>query len=324
MTTLSLPALPYDDWEPTKATLHLVTQIMGKVKLARHPKLPHWWHATLRITPRGVGTETIPAHGGSFELELDVHTLRLVGRNDKGVESGFDLDGLTIAQVYAKTMTLLDELGHPTQIVATPYDCPHSTVPFVDDHEHASWDHDAIKRWWQALTFINEVFTTFAGRSFLRTSPVQLFWHSFDLAVTRFTGRRSPAFGEGSRRSDVEAYSHEVISFGWWPGDPNVRMPAFYNYTAPQPEGLADHALAPDVAWWQELPSSHMAMLKWEDVRNADDPRETLLAFLQSAYEAGEEALLATGAHVEFEDAPPPHWDELDARFPATRGRERR
>ena len=317
----TLPPLPYDDWEETKATVHLTTQILGKVKLMRHPKQPHWWHATLRVTPRGVSTRTIPTDGGSLELELDVHDLRVVATTSSGAREGFDLRGSTVADVYTRTMALLDRMGHPTDILARPYDNPHSETPFAEDREHAAWNHDAILRWWRTLVFTDEVFRTFAGRSFARTSPVQLFWHSFDLAVTRFTGRRAPSFGEGERRSDVEAYSHEVISFGYWPGDPEVRMPAFYSYTAPEPEGLENHGLKPNAAWWQELPTSHMALLRYDDVREAPNPREALLSFLQSAFDAGVDSLgwedaeaLATGDL----------WDRLDRRFPATEGREAR
>ncbi len=314
------PALPYDAWEPTRATVHLTTQILGKVKLARHPKLPHWWHATLRVTPRGVSTRTIPSRRGSFELELDVHDLRIVGRGSDGTVSGFDLADASVADVHAGTMELLDRLGEPTEIVPLPYLMPYSTTPFAEDHEHRSWDHDAILRWWRALTFIEEVFSTFAGRSFVRTSPVHLFWHSFDLAVTRFTGRRSPGFGEGARRSDVEAYSHEVVSFGWWPGDPDVRAPAFYSYTAPEPDGLATHPLRPPMAQWQELETSHMAILPYDDVRGADDPRGALLDFLESTWEAAEASL-----DVDLDGLDPvPLWNALDAKFPATRGREAR
>ena len=315
------PALPYDAWEDTKATVHLATQIIGKVKLARHPKLPHWWHATLRVTPRGVSTQTIPVRGGGFEIELDVHDLRLNVRDSEGARDGFDLQGASIAQVYRQCMSLLRDMGHETEIVAQPYDNPHSDVPFAADESHGSWDQDAILRWWRALLFTEEAFQTFSGRSYLRTSPVQLFWHSFDLAVTRFTGRRSPSFGEGGRRSDVEAYSHEVVSFGWWPGDPEVRFPAFYSYTAPEPEGLASHALRPAGAWWQELPSSHLAMLRYDDVQGAEDPREALLSFLESAYEAADATL---GLEDLAAQETAPLWDALDERFPGTRGREAR
>ena len=315
------PALPYDAWEPTKATLHLASQIIGKVKLMNHPKQAHWWHATLRVTPRGISTGPMFAHRGSFELELDVHDLRLELRDSEGAREGFDLAGASIAEVYRRTMSLLDAAGHETRILARPYDCPHSEIPFAEDEEHGEWDHDAILRWWRSMTFTEEAFQTFAGRSFMRTSPVQLFWHSFDIAVTRFTGRRAPSFGEGGRRSDVEAYSHEVISFGYWPGDPEVRFPAYYSYTAPEPVGLAERALRPDAAWWQELPSSHMALLKYDDVRGSEDPRATLLDFMQSAFDAGADALELSGSEeLGTEDL----WESLDERFPATRGRERR
>ena len=211
-----------------------------------HPKQAHWWHATLRVTPRGISTGPILVPNTGFELELDVHDLRLELRDSEGVREGFDLQGTSIAEMYRRTMELLRSAGHETEILARPFDNPHSQIPFAEDETHASWDRDAIRRWWRSMMFADEVFQTFAGRSFMRTSPVQLFWHSFDLAVTRFTGRRSPSFGEGGRRSDVEAYSHEVISFGYWPGDPQVGFPAYYSYTAPEPAGLAERPLRPE------------------------------------------------------------------------------
>jgi len=317
---LSLPALPYDDWEETKATLHLATQVMGKVKLARHPKQAHWWHATLRVTPRGLSTQTIPVAGGGFEIALDVHDLKWIVTSSDGRRADFELAGLSIADVYARAMETLEELGYGTAILARPYDNPHSNTPFAEDTRKRDWDQGAIIAWWRTMLFADECFNTFVGRSFMRTSPVHMFWHSFDLAVTRFTGRRSPNFGEGGRRSDVEAYSHEVISFGYWPGDPEVRFPAFYSYTAPEPDGIASHALEPRSAWWQELPASHMALLRYDDVRIAADPRGTLLSFLESAYEAGS-ASLGLDSSTERTGA---HWDHLDSRFPLTRGTESR
>lgn len=316
----NLPALPYDAWEDTKATLHLATQIMGKVKLARHPKQSHWWHTTLRVTPRGVSTQSIPTRGGSFTIELDVHDLRWVVEASSGQRVAFDLDGLPIANVYSQAMEGLESLGLATPIVARPYDNPHSDIPFAEDRTHASWDRGAILAWWRIMLFVDEAFNSFSGRSFMRTSPVQLFWHSFDIAVTRFTGRRAPSFGEGERRSDVEAYSHEVVSFGFWPGDPQVRFPAFYSYTAPEPEGLTDRPLTPEAAWWQTLPSSHMALLKYDDVRGSADPRATLLSFMEHAYQAGSEALGLDSTAESTRD----HWDHLDRRFPLTEGKEAR
>ena len=320
-TIHDLPPLPYDAWEDTKATLHLVAQILGKVKLAHHPKLGHWWHATLHVTPRGVSTHTIPTPGRNFEIELDVGDLALRLWSSEGARETVELEGLTISEVYRQTMAALGRIGHPTKILAKPYDNPHSEIPFAEDEEHASWDRDAIQRWWRVIVFIDEVFKLFAGRSFLRTSPVHLFWHSFDYVVKRFSGREASSMGEGGRRSDVEAYSHEVISFGFWPGDPKVRFPAFYSYTFPEPEGLAQSVLRPAEAWWNELPNSHLALLKYEDLRTKNDPREALLDFLESTYEAG----CTSGEwqrHHENETAP--FWDRLDERFPLTKGREYR
>ena len=316
------PALPYDSWEDTKATLHLVSQILGKVKLAHHPKLPHWWHATLRVTPRGISTQTIPARAGrSFEIELNVPRLALQFTSSDGQTDTVTLQGQSVASVYTQTMAALTRIGHPTKILAKPYGNPHSEIPFAEDETHNSWDHDAIRGWWQVLLFLDEAFKTFAGRSFAKTSPVQLFWHSFDFVVTRFSGDPASAMGQGGTRSDVEAYSHEVVSFGWWPGDPRVRYPAFYSYTAPEPERLAEAPLQPEKAWWQPLPSSHMAMLKYDDLRQMDDPREALLQFMTSAHQAGCDC---AGWDKLSEQSTGPFWDALDERFPLSRGRESR
>ncbi len=317
----SLPELPYDEWEPTKAAIHLFTQILGKVKLALHPKQPHWWHATLRVSTRGVTTGTIPVGARNLELRLDVRTLEVALTTSEGLELTVPLQNRSISQIHADVTGALAKAGHPVDLLAAPYDMPHSDVPFSRDELVRSCDVSAVERWWHVMRFVHDVFETFSGRSYARTSPVQLFWHSFDFVVTRFTGRRSPGHGQGGRRSDIEAYSHEVVSFGFWPGDPNTRFPGFYSYTAPEPEGLAERPLAPAAAWWQELPSSHLALLKYDDVRTADDPKQALLAFLQSAWEAGA-GLVGLPDYDEL--APMPLWDELDERFPRTRGRERR
>jgi len=316
----SLPELPYDDWEATKAAVHLVTQILGKVKLLLHPKQPHWWHATLRVATRGVTTGPIPVGDRNLELLLDVRALALVLTTSEGAEQRISFQDRSIADIHREVRSALVAVGHDVDLLAKPYDMPHSDVPFPRDQLVRSCDVAAIERWWHVLRFVDDAFTTFAGRSYVRTSPVQLFWHSFDFVVTRFTGRRSPNHGTGDRRSDVEAYSHEVVSFGFWPGDPNTRFPAFYSYTAPEPAGLAEQPLQPAAAWWQELPGSHLAMLRYDDVRTADDPRGTLIAFLQSAWEAGAGL---TGVDLDA-TSPAPLWDELDERFPFTRGRERR
>ncbi|MEN0060826.1 MAG: DUF5996 family protein [Myxococcota bacterium] len=316
-----LPELPYDDWESTKAAVHLVTQIMGKIKLALHPKHPHWWHVTLRLSPRGLTTGTIPVGDRNLEVRLDVSRLQLEISTSEGFDKTVALQDRSIAQIYEEVTQVLTQAGHPVKLLAKPYDMPHSDVPFPNDQLARSCNVPAVEKWWHILRFCHDTFETFAGRSYARTSPVQLFWHSFDFVVTRFTGRIAPNHGQGDRRSDVEAYTHEVVSFGFWPGDPKTRFPGFYSYTAPEPAGLAEHPLQPSAAWWQDLGASHLALLKYDDVRSASDPKEALLSFLQSAWEAG-----AAASNVRDLDTldPTPLWDELDERFPFTKNRERR
>ncbi|NRA66142.1 MAG: hypothetical protein HRU19_16765 [Pseudobacteriovorax sp.] len=314
----SLPELPYQDWVETKATLHLVTQIMGKIKLQYHPKLNQWWHVTLHLTPSGISTLNIPYQGRSFEIQLNVHKLRLETRTSEGESHDFDLKDRSVADVYRHLVGLMETMQLDRKIVDKPYDNPHSTTPFSQDDSHRNWDHQAIKNWWQILRFVDETFKIFAGRSFCKTSPAHLFWHSFDYAVTRFSGHEVNLSGEGSRRSDVEAYSHEVVSFGFWPGDPKVPMPAFYSYTAPEPEGLSEHKLAPNTAWWQDVGGSHMAMLTYEDLRKSDNPTETLLAFMQSASDGGcKSPQWKDNDTTQF-------WNQLDQKFPASKGKEHR
>ncbi len=287
MTAVSrLPALPLEQWEPTKNTLHLYCQIIGKIRLATTPAQNHWWNVTLRVDPRGLVARGMRWHDTSFDLSLDVidHALRV--RTDRGETDSFPLaDGLAVADFYEQLFAMLAGLGIEATIRAEPYGVP-MTTPFSEDRQHASYDREAVDRYWRALVWVDWVFRQFAGWYCGKTSPVQLFWHSFDLAVSRFSGRRAPV-AAGADASTREAYSHELISFGFWAGDPNVRMPAFYSYTAPEPPGLTDRSLRPAAAAWSPAGSSSLALLPYDDVRTADDPQTTLLAFLQSAYEAG-------------------------------------
>lgn len=316
-----LPALPYAEWEETKATLHLVTQIVGKIKLAHHPKLPHWWHATLHVTPRGLSTQTIPTDSGNFEIELNIPNLTLHFSSSRGKKTTVSLEGRSVANVYKEVMEALETIDHPTKILAKPYDTPHSDIPFADDTVHRSWDRNAINSWWETLIFVDGVFKHFAGASFARTSPVHLFWHSFDFVVSRFSGQANQDKIAGSRRSDAEAYSHEVISFGFWPGDPKVQFPAFYSYTAPEPKNLASSQLQPKEAWWQDLGPSHLALLKYDDLRQKPNPRQALLSFMQSAYEAG----CHCAQWEEYQANETSHyWEKLDEKFPLTRNKETR
>lgn len=282
---LDLPPLPLGEWEDTKETLHLFLQIVGKIRLKTHPKLNHWWHVTLYPSSRGVTTRRIPYGGVDFEIGFDFidHTLT-VTRCDGG-ERSFALGGLTVADFYASVFGALTELGIEIQIHAVPYDRPYTT-PFAQDTDHKTYDGDKVHAYWRALSQIATVFEEFRGRFLGKSTPVHLFWHSFDLALTRFSGKKAPPM-EGGTNADREAYSHEVISFGWWAGDDQVREAAFYSYTAPEPDGVETQPLDPSEAVWNEAGGSHMAFLTYEAVRQSADPRATLLAFLESAYQAG-------------------------------------
>ena len=307
-TRPSLPELPLDSWEETKTTLHLWIQIVGKVRLAATAPRNHWWHAPLYVDARGLTTRRM--HAGpevSFEVRFDFVDHRLVVETNRGETEAFELsEGLSVAEFDERLHGALDRLGLDVAIRETPYGVP-LTTPFPDDLEHATYDSNAVERFWRILDWTDQVFEEFAGWFCGKTSPVHLFWHSFDLAVTRFSGRRAPAMPNASR-VDREAYSHEVISFGFWPGDDKVREASYYSYTAPEPEGLRRQPLRPDEARWSE---SGLALLPFDAVRTASDPRAALLGFLESAYEAG--ARTAGWNREELESAWCPSRPELQA-----------
>jgi hypothetical protein len=281
-----LPELALEPWEPTKDTLHLWLQIVGKVRLASTPSWNHWWNAPLYVDTRGLTTRRLRSDGCDFDVSFDFIAHELVVRTSRGeVKSSPLEDGLSVAAFYERLFALLAELGIQVEIRAEPYGMS-VTTPFAEDTEHASYDREAVERVWQALRFTDWTLQEFAGWFCGKSSPVHLFWHGFDLAVTRFSGRRAP---ENPNADPVsrEAYTHEVISFGFWFGDQKVRMPAFYSYTAPEPADLAEQPLRPEAATWQPSGSSHLALLPYEEVRSSPDPREVLLHFFQSAYDAG-------------------------------------
>lgn len=284
--TNSLPPLPLEEWQETKNTLHLYLQIVGKIRLTLFPRLNHWWHVPHYVTPRGLTTRPVPYSGGSFEVQFDFVDHKLKINSSNGERLDFDLyDGLTVADFYRQVFENLEAIGVSCKIWAVPYEAP-STTPFAADTENKSYDKEYIERFRQILVGVNDIMEEFRGRFTGKSTPVHLFWHSFDLAVTRFSGKRAEV-REGAGMVEREAYSHEVISFGFWTGDKNVPAPAFYSYTAPEPAGLAEEPLSPDSAKWAESNGAHMALLMYDDVRNADDPREMVLEFLESAYQAG-------------------------------------
>lgn len=282
----TFPELPLENWRSTKNTLHLYLQVVGKIRLKLFPRQNHWWHVPHYVSPRGITTRPIPYGDGNFEIEFDFkdHVLRI--KCDTGDSCEFALhDGLTVAEFYKKVFENLVALGIEAKIWAVPYEAP-STTPFAEDTENKSYDKEYIERFHQVLVTVNNILEEFRGRFIGKSTPVHLFWHSFDLALTRFSGKAA-TIREGAGVVEAEAYSHEVISFGFWAGDDKVPAPAFYAYAAPEPAGLADEKLTPDSAKWNEANGSHLAVLMYDDIRNLDDPRAAVLEFLESAYQAG-------------------------------------
>jgi hypothetical protein len=283
-----LPPLTLDEWEPTKDTLHLWAQIVGKVKMASLPPKNHWWHVPLYVDVRGLTTRLLhSADGTGFEIRFDFVDHRLVVET-ASAEHSFELvDGLSVADFDARLHEALG--GLDVTILEKPFGVA-MTTPFPDDREHASYDAEAVERFWHVLDWSAGVLDEFSGWYCGKASPVHLFWHSFDLAMTRFGTRRAPAMPEADPVTR-ETYTHEVISFGFWTGDPNVREPSYYSYTLPEPADLRERPLAPAEAFWADQGAGSLARLPYEVVRASADPRQTLLEFFESAYEAGTAAL---------------------------------
>ena len=281
------PPLPYGQWEPTKQTLHRYVQIIGKIRMALAPFRNHWWHVTLQPSIRGLSTGPMPDGDREVEIVLDLQDHRLQVLTSDGHERGLDLGRRpACAHFYGDLFAILDELDVHVAIHPEPFDLGDSPS-FADDTLHDSYDADAVTRYWRVLAGTSQVLATFASRFNGKASPVQLFWHSFDLAYARYSGRRAPV-AAGTDRVTAEAYSHEVIAFGFWPGDSRrTPYPAFYSYISPEPPGLTSEALQPQQAVWQGAGAGHLALLSYDAMRTAPDPGQALLAFYESAYRAG-------------------------------------
>jgi len=280
-----LPELPLAAWEPTKQTLHLWLQIVGKVKLAATPKRNHWWHAALQPGVRGLTTGRMRLHDTAFAIDLDfvAHELR-VRAADGRTESLRLEDGLSVATFDAQLHALLRSLGFDIEILEEPFGVP-MTTPFPKDADHASYDREYVERFWRALDFSAARLDEFASRFHGKQSPTHVFWHSLDLAQTRFSGR-SVTPPPGADSVTQEAYSAEVISFGFWAGDEQTPEPSYYSYAAPEPAGLTEQPLGSGAAVWVSRPTGSLALLPYDAVRTAADPAAALLEFLQSAYDA--------------------------------------
>lgn len=284
MKSNALPSLPLDEWEASKNTLHLYLQIVGKIRMTLFPKTNHWWHVPLYVSCRGLTTRPIPFGDKLFEINFDFIDHFLSISSSDGQSARFPLNGLSVANFYRQIMQALNDLGIEVRFRATPYDVPFSDIPFAQDDVHASYERDWIEKYFQVLGFVNNTFEIFRGRFIGKSTPVHLFWHHADLALTRFSGKPAPTLTQGTP-ADKEAYSHEVISFGFWVGDDITRQPAFYAYVYPEPEDLISAPLQPDVARWRTDYGYSMAFLPYESIRRERQPRETLLEFLENVYQ---------------------------------------
>jgi hypothetical protein len=282
----NFPALPLDQWEDTKQTLHLFVQIVGKIRMELTPHQNHWWHVPLYVNTQGLGTSTIPYKNHHFEINFDFIDHQLTVTTSRGEQEQFELhDGLSVSEFYQKLFSILDRFSIDVDILAKPYDQPFDT-PFPEDKEYNQYDKKYVERYWKILSQLDRLFQIFNSDFRGKVCPIQLYWHSFDLAVTRFSGKQAPPMPEAGH-IDQEAYSQEVISFGFWAGDENIPDAALYSYTFPAPEDLDSAPLKPEEAFWTEQRGSPMALLMYEDVRNAKDPEQAVLDFLRSTWKAG-------------------------------------
>lgn len=286
---LKLPLLPLEEWNKSKDTLHLFLQIIGKIKLAMMPRKNHWWNITLKVSSKGVTTGPIPYQDGlgSFAIEFNFlkHTVQI--NNAKGEVRRFDLIyGLSVSKFYSLLIDQLHQLNIPVKIKNDkPYDLE-ITESFSKLTTIHHYDPNYVQRYWKILLWVHNCFSEFEGRFYGKTSPVQLFWHHMDLVVTRFSGKKVSVNSMKSI-SDRDAYSHENISFGFWAGDSQVKEPGFYSYTYPSPENLAEEPLAPAEAKWVDNNGSPMAFLSYHELIKNNNPKESLLDFMESAYQAG-------------------------------------
>ena len=280
------PPLPYDEWEPTKQTLHRYVQIVGKVRMDLTPPRNHWWHVTLYVTPVGLTTGPMPAGERDIAITFDFLDHALVVRRSDGQVRRMRLgERPACADFYEELMMVLADLDVEVDILPRPFDLPDSP-PFAEDRVNASYDAGAVERFWRVLAATQRVLMRFTSSFSGKQSPIHLYWHSFDIAQARFSGRAVDV-GDVDPVS-AEAYSHEVIAVGFWPGD-NRRtpFPAFYSYTAPEPEGLRERGLDGPGSEWQDTGNGSLAILPYENVRLAGDPEGELLSFFLSAYDAG-------------------------------------
>ncbi|MGA2530179.1 MAG: DUF5996 family protein [Acidimicrobiales bacterium] len=280
------PSLPVEEWAPTRDTLQLWTQIVGKVRMANTPIVNHWWNVPLYVTARGLTTSLIPhGYGPGFQIDFDLHDHKLKLATERGGRSSFPLESRPVADFYAELMARLDELGVGTRIWPMPVEIE-GAIAFTDDLVHTTYEPDQAYDFWLLLVQAQRVFELFRSRFVGKASPIHLFWGALDLAVTRFSGRPAPPHPGGAPNCGPqvmhEAYSHEVSSCGYWPGGAGEGF--FYSYAYPEPPGYRAAIVRPEQAAFSEAEAEFL--LPYEAVRKAADPDAILLEFLQSTYEA--------------------------------------
>ncbi|MDH6136861.1 hypothetical protein P3T37_006292 [Kitasatospora sp. MAA4] len=282
------PPIPLSQWKDSKETLHRFAQVVGKIRLASSVRRNHWWNVPFHLTGRGITTRPMGGVGGNpiFTIDFDFVDHRLTASSLDGRAASFPLVGQSVASFYRHTLDALGAIGVTVTIARPhPFDLPDARRPFTDDTEHASYDPFWVHRYWQVLSQVNLVLEEFSAGFSGKTSPVHHFWHTFDIAVTRFSDR---AVAQGASVDPVtrEAYSREVISAGFWFGDDAFPRPTFYSYAAPEPDGLTAHPLRPPPARWVDHRGGHLATLDYDDVRTGPDPRGAVLDFYESVYQA--------------------------------------
>ncbi|MEV5840303.1 DUF5996 family protein [Nocardia sp. NPDC052112] len=300
------PRLRVEEWTDTRDTVHMWTQIIGKIRLAHAPMVNHWWQVTLYVSPRGLTTSAMPYEAGVFDIEFDFNAHRLHIRTSDGDSRQVALEPKPVAQFYAETMGALDELGIAAEIQAKPNEVA-TAIPFADDYEHASYDRDAVHLFWRQLVVANRVMSEFRSYFIGKVSPVHFFWGAMDLACTRFSGRAAPKHPGGAPNCGdwvmVEGYSHELSSCGFWPG--GGEEGAFYAYAYPEPDGFADYPVGPRHAFYSTV--NGQFLLPYEAVRTAADPERTLLEFLHTTYQAAADRGKWDRAALECD---PHRWDQ--------------
>jgi len=276
------PVLPLSSWKDTCATFHRWTQIVGKVRLRLTPLVNHWWNVPLYVTARGLTTSRIPYGRRSFEIWFDLLRHQLVLDTNDGTVKTLPLVPRSVADFYREFMSLLRSADIDVRIWRMPVEIP-DPIPFDQDRVHASYDAGAVGKFWRILLSVDSVFNQFRSEFIGKSSPVHFFWGSFDLAVTRFSGRRAPE-RPGADAITREAYSHEVSSVGFWPGSGDITDAAFYSYAAPEPQGFKEAGVRPHAAGYNQQVGEFL--LRYDDVRQAPSPSAALLEFCRSTYDA--------------------------------------